>query len=241
MVKIKGDACLIFTQILPSEENIFGTIGKFTKIDFDKAWLDIQKMDSADENTLKLLNIPPYLQPNYESFYFLFDLYKHMFYYERKVSPNFMQKFLSILFSNPEIIDEFGEIGVSIIQSEEALEEIFSLVSLTNLEIRIFRPNPDDCGNLDDIMMGVMENSGASQVRFGATGSKKTGLKVTEGIKNLGQLALEHGDISAKGYDTSDKLVKKSSKEHPIVEKIQYKSESAGEAFQNAVYRMSRK
>lgn len=236
-VKVYGDQSLIITSIEPKNGYVFGVIGKFTKIDEKADWLDIDSMDAADEISKKKIQIPPNLQPNYSPFYFHFNSKTHKMYFEKVVSPNSVRKFLSNIFSIESVSKKYGQVNVSIIQEEEALKEIFSLKLIKTLDITIFRPNPDDNGSLDEMMMEQMEEAGASQVRFGLTGSPKTGVQPTPQIRQLGQAALEHGEIEAKGYDRNDNLVVLSSVNHPVVKKYRYDPEISSErdAFRAAV------
>lgn len=236
-VKIYGDQSFIITSIDAKNDHIFGVIGKFTKIDEKADWLDTNSMDAADETSKKKIQIPENLQPNYSPFYFYFNSKTHKMYFEKVVSPNSVKKFLLSVFSIESVSDKYGQVNVSVIQEEEALREIFSLKLIKTLDIKIFRPNPDDNGSLDEMMMEQMEEAGASQVRFGLTGSPKTGVKPTPQIRQLGQAALSHGEIEAKGYDQNDNLVMLSSVNHPVIKKYRYDPEISSErdAFRAAV------
>jgi len=186
---------------------------------------------------LKDLFIPEYLQPNYDPFYFHFSSKTHILSYEKKISPRSVKKFLESVFSNKEIVKNYGSIGVSVIQNEQILSEIFSLSYIKRIDITLFRPNPDDHGSLDDIMMNTMEKSGASEIHLGIVGASKTGVVATEEIKSLSKLALRHGEVEARGYDPQNNLVVRSSKNHPVTEKISYDPEvsSDRDTFRKAV------
>lgn len=234
-IKVRGDDRFIFTNMEIKGDHILGTIGKFTHIDFNKNWLNLSAMKSADKNDMSKVIIPSNLRPNYEPFYFYFYPKKHLFIYEKNSSPKIVRKFLDTLFSDKEIVDEFGYINVSIIQSKEGLNEVLRLDKILELEMKIRRPNPDDNGSLDEEVMKAMEESGSSELDFKLKGSRTSGVIVTPAIRKLGEAALKHGQIDSRGLQ-GNKVVSLSSEDHADIDRIDYDPNvsSDRDAFQGA-------
>ena len=61
----------MFSSIDASDHStVTGTMGRFTEIDRDLPWFDLESLDQASEDSVRRISIPVNLRPNYKTFFF---------------------------------------------------------------------------------------------------------------------------------------------------------------------------
>lgn len=243
-IKVFGDQHMLLSSLRSKAEEdvVYGTIAKFTDIDFKQPWYNFETSDAAKDSEVKSVKIPPNLRPNYSAFQFAFHLKKHLFLFEcygdgKQMSPSLVNKFLSELFEMPKIVKKFGVVDLTIEPKEETLSAIFKMATLHHLELMILRPNPDDFQDDEDSVLEELNKQNAGKLTKSYTAIDGKSLRPNEATKKLAQIAARNGRVDAKGKDANGKPIKESTTAHPriITEYFDPDMMGASVAFKKAV------
>jgi hypothetical protein len=155
-VRVRGDQHVMISSLANASISagyLEGTLARFTEIDADLPWFNLERLDQAEDTDRLSISIPESLRPNYKPFLFYFDIKSHTFVFEQSSGSQSLsvwgvQKFLSESVNADEIAMTFGSVSISLIQSEEALDVIFGLRNIRKLRILYRLPNPDDHSSL---------------------------------------------------------------------------------------------
>src|SRR5688572_9278900 len=110
-VRVYGDSYVAIQLFVPEEDNL-GLIAKYTEIDIDGDWFDLDDFDAATPERLDEIKIPEALRPNLAQFYFQLFPAEHILvvasYAESKsLSTRSMLKYFKEALTWPEITEEF--------------------------------------------------------------------------------------------------------------------------------------
>lgn len=220
-VRTRGDQFIIFASLDETDgDAVSGTLGRFTEIEADLPWFDLDRMDAAGPDTLQRLSIPPRLRPNYRPFFFWLDGLRHIMVFEQRgqqisVSPWQVLRAMSELTAQPSVVAEFGRIEISLIQAEEALEDILGLRHLRRLRITYTLPNPDDLASFEATMQRRLAAQGIQRMTLELEADLQLTLEPDEDTRRLARSALSNGEVEAAGVDGSGEPVLLRSNEHP--------------------------
>ncbi len=166
-----------------------------------------QARESTEENPLA--DIPEHWKPELEIINCVFVRSGHQIFFDAgKVGPYSAERFFYGLFQDNLLIDEFGPIDVTLVQDREQLERIYQMETLTSLSISIKRPNADDLGADEELIMKRMEGMDAYSWEQTITGQprRKESIQPDDALKAYMNVALENGSVSAKGYEEEQKV-----------------------------------
>jgi len=221
-----------------------GLIYRFTVIDVNKGWFDLESGEEADQATVrKEIRIPPNLRPNLSTFMYRFFPRSHRLVVEHKnalgetLSPKSVEKMLDHLTADARIQDRFKSIDVTMEQSKEVIEDIITGRVLKRLTITVKRPNPDDDSDDDEkIVLGEMIREDVRTKVVDLQSMPGKGIKPSERTKSFVRVAASNGKVEATTETTDGKRVPVSSREHPRVEPVYYNpnKQDHGSAFLNA-------
>jgi hypothetical protein len=225
-VKVRGDQSLIISSIERDGEFFRGSVGRFLEINVNLPWFDLDTLDKADDNTKSQISIPEALRPNYVVFWYQFSVRAHKFVFETygknvSVSPKLVLKFIRHLVRDSAIVRQFGIINVSMIQSNEALEEMLALPTLKSLVIEYRLPNPDD-QDFDREMEERLRREHARRLITQLDSDGSGSLVPNRDTKKLARAALNHGHVVARGVDPNGQSVRLSSEDHPFTKRLRY-------------------
>lgn len=249
-IKSRGDQMLLISYLdKPKERNgrteIRGTLARFTNIDQDQPWFNMETNDEAEERDVMKINIPAHLKPNYKPFSFIFFPKKHLFVFERysdgtTISHGIVESFLTRLFKDPKIENKFGQVNVDVVCDHKGLDAIFRIHQLKHLDITIQRPNPDDWADAERRILRRMEAQKANKIEQRMTSISGQSITPDDATKTLARVALSNGKVTGDGVDGDGKKVEYSTTEYPKTERIQYDPDtmSAADAFNEIAYRM---
>jgi hypothetical protein len=230
-----------------AEGNISGMLGRFIEIDFDLPWLDIKSLDEADETSTNEIFIPENLRPNFRSFYFKFFTSNHRIAFEQSsrnisISPKQVLKFFQKLVSDETIVSQFGSVSVSLIQDDQALNEILSLRELRWIRIEFRPPNPDDQASYEASMRDKLRAAHAKKLVMEMEADASGNIEPDSETLMLAEGALSHGRLDASGYSQQNEYVRLSSEEQPVLVKQKYDPDLTTEkqALQGAFSRIMR-
>jgi hypothetical protein len=153
-----------------------------------------------------------------------------------KMGPSTAERFFHALFSDPLLLDRFGPVDVTMIQDHEQLERILSLETITQLRIFIKRPNADDEESDEERIQRRMESMDVyrwEQV-LGGQPRRRESIRPDEGLKPYMRVALENGEVRAKGYE-AEQVVELSTRTSPRRQRVTVPSSMGMAEFIDAV------
>lgn len=235
-VPIRGDQSLMLGRIeaIDSEDHTKGFIGlifRFTTIDTNKPWFDIDDGKEADPAVVKReVKIPPHLCPNLATFAYRFFPHGHRLIIERQnesndgLSPGAVEKLLTYLITVPEIAAKFENIDVTVEQEKETISQMLKLASLKELTITVKRPNPGDDDSDEDerIVFEDMQKERVRKKTVVLASTKNQSLAPSDHTKRLARVAKSNGRVEAIQEKTDGVRAKISSRDHPQIETARY-------------------
>lgn len=250
-VRVRGDHHLLLTSAEPEGRGIVpigGTFARFTELDLDLPWLDIESLETADDEDLKQLHIPESLKPNYVGFFYKFFPVEHKFAYEISsytghITPHLVEKFLDALLNTPKLIEKFGASRVNLISDTASVEALFAIPHKRKISIIIDRPNPDDLGDADRRIRDRLARQNAKRLTEILDAERGKDLKPDERTRELGEVATLNGEVIVAGKSEAGIPVRKSTKEFPDIEAEKYDPDLTTEqaAFDSAAKKLIRR
>lgn len=201
-VKVYGDSFVAITQYHP--ELGLGVLSKYSEIDIDGDWFDIEDFGPADPVKVDEVSIPETLRPNLSAFYFELDEESHVLSFEsysesKGLSARSVERYFKEALSDAAITSEFGRVEADIVKSYGEVERIISLPNLKELRIVIRRPNPDDVsGDLAARIEERLREQNGEEYEEVTRSKDDDGLKPNERTKKLAIVGAENGEVSGK-------------------------------------------
>lgn len=201
-IKVYGDSFVAITQF--NRETGLGVLSKYSEIDIDGTWFDLEDFAPAGPEKVDEVSIPENLRPNLSAFFFELDENTHILTYEsysesKGLSARSVEKYFGAALKHASISKVFGRVEADVVKNYGEVERIIGLPYLKELKIVIRRPNPDDVsGRLAaQIEERLSEQNGEEYVEI--TRSKDDdGLKPNERSKKLAMVGAENGEVSGK-------------------------------------------
>jgi hypothetical protein len=205
-----------------SPPSFYGRILVWTEIDRDGKWLNQDEDREATPIEKKEIRIPETLDPNFRSFNFVFLESRHLLVleYQNELGEHFGPQRAGKLFRKLFVKDEPEEgqpvVEVTIVPSTEALEMIFAIPRLREMEINVVRPNPDSLDEQEERILQKLLDQGAKEQTLIL--KKRAGvpnLQPDDETRMLAAVAANNGYVSGKGKDEDGKPVFESTRDHP--------------------------
>jgi hypothetical protein len=200
--RVYSDQYLALTEF-QSEERI-GVFSKYTDIETDGDWFDVETFHKASPEEVDSVSIPQNLRPNLSSFDFMLSVKRHVVVFEtysgsRSLSPNYVEKYLKFIVQHPKVKERFGVVEVDIIKDTVEVDRILGMESLKELKLTIRRPNTD---GWDPSVAAMVEQRLAeqnlSQIEETLTATAENNLTPNQRTKNLAYVAAENGSVRGK-------------------------------------------
>lgn len=244
-VKLRGDrhGMISLLNRSESENGIFtGVITTFLDIEFDGTWFNTDELKEATDEQISEVAIPENLHPNAASFYFEFNTNNHKIYFQtysagKVLSEKSALSLFQGLSSNLKISQKYGDAKITVVQSKEGLEKIFSIPVIKEITITIVKPNADIFA--DDFESQIESHlAGAHSKKLTISYEADAGSSVvpTDEIKAISAVALENGSVKVNGRDDSG-AVKRSTDDHPMQYQDKYDPDAMTEnqAFRSII------
>ncbi len=226
LVKIRGDDWGT-THFLneTADGEMYGEIYRFLQIDPKAEWLDLRKREpvlDADGNPIP--QVADELKPNTRRILVVFEPNSHRLFFDVKgITPNLMKQYLEKMLNDRTLRRTYGEVYVEVEASQEAIERIIKIPTLTRLEIVISRPN-DDIYDQAQRFLDKMENRGTRKFQQIETSTRSEGITPDEDTMGLMEVAKSNGMVYAVGYDGSERI-EESTIPHPLIIPARYDEE----------------
>lgn len=237
-VPIRGNEYLMISGLRPHMNDdwltgIEGELVKFSNIDEHARWVDITSGKLAEDGEVP--ELPSHLRPNGALFPFIFhltgrDISHRLFYISKSrnshskkietLSPNFVERLFTTLFSERDISFKFKSINITVIPESSALDSIFNLPKLNKLFLRITPPNPDDLEDVEKSIYSRLKKMEVVKEEQTYYGEKGESIKPDLELKQLTQVASQNGYVSGVGKNSDDVTVHLSTKNKPLREPI---------------------
>lgn len=217
-VKIYSNSFLAITQYQP--ESGLGAFSKYSEIDIDGDWFDIEDFGPADPEKIGEVSIPDTLRPNLSAFYFELDEESHVLSFEsysdsKGLSARSVERYFKEALSDAAIIQDFGWVEADVVNSYGEVERIINLPNLRELRIVIRRPNPDDVsGELAALIEERLREQNGEEYEEVTRSKDDSGLKPNERTRKLAIVGAENGEVSGKSI-VNGVQVKHTTKEKP--------------------------
>lgn len=222
-VKLHGDRHGVLSSLSADQfdESVFdGVITTFLEIDLEGSWFNTEAFKAATDDEVSGVIIPPNLHPNSAQFYFRLDSNSHKIYFQTYSAGKALSGKLTLLLfqalaRDPKIIAKYGEAQITLVQSQDGLDRIFSLKIIKNISITILKPNADIFS--DDFEARIeahLEMAQSKKLSLTYEAEQGKSIMITDSIKAVSEVALENGIVDAIGRDESG-AVTRSTSDHP--------------------------
>lgn len=234
----------MITSLREEKDGIFitGALARFNEVDLDLPWFDVEKLTEASEELVGDINIPNSIRPNYTSIYFAADCIKHKLFFEVKspsggISPKEALKFFSKLFSQPEIIEKYGNYNWSVVSVSGNFQAIIKGIKIKSIEFFIQRPNPDDHGDLEKLIEDRLKETKSQSYIEKYTSMPGDGIAPNEHMRQLAEVSETNGETIVRGTAENGVSIVRSTSDHPKIITHTYPADHVGEssAFRTAV------
>lgn len=210
IAQVHGDRCgMISTLDRTGLTNnvVTGAITTFVRFDGDGNWFNANDMAEATDKDISEINIPPNLFPNAASFFFYFDAQEHKIYFQtyskgKTLTAGSALRFFGGLSIQSEIANAFGEAKISIVQDKYSLDAMFSIKKISEIRIRIAKPNTDIFD--DDFESNIekhLEQTGSREFSVSYKSDGNGSITPDDNIKKISKVALENGAVEVIGRD----------------------------------------
>lgn len=202
----------------------------YRHIDFgkDEPWLNLLEEKPADEGDLDNIKIPEHLKPGLTSMRYVFFPEHHRLFFETKneeqktLGPTSAQKIFSAILNQHSLVEQYGEVTITIEPSKEGLEKIFAIPKLKRLSLEICRPNADDLEDAEKKVLDRLNKQNAKREDITLIAEKGSSLEPDEDMKTLAQIAASNGKVTGKGKDQNNNTLDESTRDHPWGYTIKY-------------------
>lgn len=220
-VRVYGDSYVGISSF--NTESGVGIFSKYSEIDVDGDWFDIEGFSAADAEDIEEINVPEKLRPNYAAFYFRLNSDAHVITFEtysesKNLSTRSVGKYFTEVLGLPEVRRQFGKVNVSVILSFSTVSEILNRKNLKELNIAIRKPNPDDIGeNLAAEIEERLVEQKADEYEETLRSKDEDMIEPSDRTRRLALVAAENGSVRAKtvvnGVTTIEKAAETPQKE----------------------------
>jgi len=200
--------------------SFYGRVLLWTEIDRDGKWLHQEQDREATPTEKRNIVIPNELDPNFRSFHFVFFEDRHLLVveFQNELGERFgaarARKLFSLLLNRDD--QDWPEVSVTVVPSQEALEKIYAIPRLRKLELYVIRPNPDDLTTETARVLDRLVKQGAKdQTLVYTKRAKVKSITPDEETKTLAEVAANNGYVSGEGKDEDGAPVMESTKDHP--------------------------
>ncbi len=210
IAQVHGDRYGMISMLDRSEVEqgiVHGIITTFVRLDDSGSWFSAIDLSEATEDQISEISIPNGLFPNAATFYFQFDCVTHKLYFQtyskgKSLTPGPALRFFSALSRDLEIMKQFGEAKISIMQDKSSLDYMFGIKIIKEIIITIIKPNSDIFD--DDFEKNIeahLEKTGSREISVSYKAEGNGSIKPDDDINKITQVALENGSVEVVGRD----------------------------------------
>lgn len=219
-----------------------GEIYRFVNIDPNEPWFNIQTSQPATSDEMGAVSIPSHLRAHLQTIPFVFDAKRHLLWFISKdkkssLGPLHAQRFFQHILSKTATEHQLPAVEVTVLPTQNALDEIFGIYTLTHLVIELKRPNPDDGASATRAILRRMQEQGIRTTRTQHTAAPNQSIKPDDETRQLAEVAAMNGSVTGIGRDIEGVPVTETTTEKPmrLHERVMSNIETALDALKRRV------
>lgn len=230
VVSLRGNRSMTIGSMRAGDHDrtiLRGVLYGFVNIDH-MAWFNLLQNRPASEEELGQIVVPKGIAANYRAFDYEFHSESHTLVFvahegKANISALSVRYVFSQLCKEPEIVERFGDVNVSVAQEPEALEQILNAEDLRAISIVVRRPNSGLSGFEPDFEKGLAK-LGASEAHVDYRAATKERLIPDEALRTAAKVALRNGvvDATVRRDGITEHI---STEQFPVGETIKYNPE----------------
>lgn len=204
-----------------------GSLYRFTNINPDDPWFDIEEHKEADANDIAEVKIPPKLKPNLKEFPYYFDIKRHRLFFKSGghdggVTPQMVRKMLENTTGRPTIARRYGEVDITVMTERGVIDRLLKWPEIRRIELILERPNPSDFDD-DKSFYERLKRRGLKKevTTFVKAKEEKTIIPDTE-MRKMFEIAVNNGKYTQKGKNAEGVVETASSTRYPLQEATTY-------------------
>lgn len=227
-----------------AESPIVGSFYRFTNINPDDPWFDIEQHKEANVNDVAEVNIPKKLKPNLKEYPYLFDLKKHKLFFKSGghnggISPSLVHKMLQNLSAQPRIAQRFGDIDLTVMTEHGALARLLKWPEISRIEVVLERPNPTDFDDDKSFYERLKRRNLKREVTTYIKANEEKTIMPDQEMRKMFDIAINNGKYTQKGRNAEGVMETASSTNYPLEEATSYDPEVTTE--RNAFIEVARR
>jgi len=205
---------------------IEGELWRFTYIDPNEPWFNVEKKAEATAEDLKAIQIPNHLKPSMKRFRYLFATDQHQLFVQTYGDGETLgiepaQNFVFALLNQKAL--ELPAVVVDLVQDKESLSRFIQRSHLQTLFIDISKPNPDRFSKEDeDDLFEAMSREGVKRKKIELIAENDEGIKPNEETLKQARVAATNGHVKATALSPDGGTKIFDTKNHPITEAFTY-------------------
>jgi hypothetical protein len=214
-VKVRGERYAIISLLNRADRSsgeVSGILTTFTKVDTRSKWFDISNLKEASSEQTNKIVIPEGMYPNLKSFHFLFDLKRHLLYFQNYsegdvLTPLSAYRIFKSLSEAEEVVSSFGHAKITIVQSKAALESLLKIPVIREIRVTILRPNPDVfADDFEAKIAAHLAETKARELEIRYRAEPGQSLEPDDDIERVSEYALNTGKVTVEGRDENGRV-----------------------------------
>ncbi|WP_370227309.1 DUF4747 family protein [Cognatishimia sp.] len=226
-VKFWGDQYVALSPISSSRNGVFtGRIAVWTQVDKNS---DVIKLDEFEQLALRdsEVSLPNNIGLNSRIFEYAFNESKHLMYVEQQnedkkyLSPKRAELAVHRILGQLNFTD-VEEVRVQIVPEADSVERVLSVPRLKRVEMRVFRPNPDELDDQANALLDELQEQGIQRTDIALAKAPGVDTIVLNARnKLLAKIAAFNGYVRSFGRTEGGKTIEASTKDHAKVVSVE--------------------
>ena len=227
----RGVNALMIGSVSPLDEAadspLVGSLYRFTNINPDDPWFDIDEHKEADAEDVAEVKIPKKLKPNLKEYPYLFDVKQHKLFFKSGghdggISPALVQRMLQNISARPNIVRRFGEVDITVMTEKGALARMLMWPEIRQIELVLERPNPTDFDDDQSFYDRLKRRGLKREVTTFVKANEEATITPDPEMLKMFEIAVNNGKYTQKGRNAEGVIETVSSKRYPLEEATAY-------------------
>lgn len=225
---------------------LVGSFYRFTNINPDDPWFDIDEHKEADADDVAEVKIPKKLKPNLKEYPYLFDIKKHRLFFKSGghdggISPSLVQRMLQNLSGRPKIVQRFDAVDLTVMTEQGVLARLLKWPEIRQIELVLERPNPTDFDDDQSFYERLKRRSLKKEVTTFVKANEEKTITPDQEMLKMFEIAVNNGKYTQKGKNAEGVIETASSTNYPLQEATTYDPDLTTErdAFIEVAHRLA--
>jgi len=225
---------------------LVGSFYRFTDINPEDPWFDIEEHKEADANDVAEVKIPPKLKPNLKEFPYYFDVKKHRLFFKSGghdggVTPQMVRRMIENLSARATILKRYGEVDATVLTERGVIERLLKWPEIRRIELVLERPNPSDFDDDKRFYERLKRRGLKKEVTTFVKAKEEKTITPDEEMRKMFDIAVNNGKYTQKGKNAEGVVETASSTKYPLQEATTYDPDftTEREAFHEVARRLA--